>query len=187
MGRDQGGGEGAALAAFLPTFDVNERHARVVAATPEEVLAAALAVRVGSDPVTRLLLRVRGMRRRSGSIREFFEAHGFEVLRDEPTEFVAGATGTPWRLSGGLRPWREGGRGTVRVAFELRADAHPEGARRSTETRIAAADDAARRAFRRYWLVVGPFSSLIRRRWLAAASRAIDAANRSTAPSPNDR
>jgi hypothetical protein len=40
-----------------------------------------------------------------------------------------------------------------------------------TETRVAAMDDRARRAFRRYWLVVGPFSGLVRRRWLAGAER----------------
>ena len=172
---------------FLPDFDVRERHARVVAAAPEEALAAALAVRTGSDPLTRLLLRARGMRGTGGTMREFFARHGFEVLRDEPTQFVAGAAGAPWRPRGGLRPWSDAGPGMVRMAFELRADPHPEGARLFTETRVAAADDAARRAFRRYWLVVGPFSSLIRRRWLAAASRAIDAANRSAAPSPNER
>jgi hypothetical protein len=42
-----------------------------------------------------------------------------------------------------------------------------------TETRVAAMDDGARRAFRRYWLAVGPFSALIRRRWLAATARAL--------------
>jgi hypothetical protein len=31
---------------------------------------------------------------------------------------------------------------------------------------VQAVDEAARRAFRRYWLVIGPFSALIRRRWL---------------------
>ena len=34
-------------------------------------------------------------------------------------------------------------------------------------------DDRSRRAFRRYWLVVGPFSGVIRRRWLAATERAL--------------
>jgi hypothetical protein len=38
----------------------------------------------------------------------------------------------------------------------------------TTETRIAAVDDAARRAFTWYWRIVGPFSALIRRRWLRA-------------------
>jgi hypothetical protein len=39
--------------------------------------------------------------------------------------------------------------------------------------RVAAVDEAARRAFARYWLVVRPFSALIRSRWLRAAARAV--------------
>jgi len=48
------------------------------------------------------------------------------------------------------------------------------GTRLATETRVHAADSAARRRFQLYWLVVGPFSALIRRRWLAAARRAAE-------------
>ena len=33
----------------------------------------------------------------------------------------------------------------------------------TVETRVALTDDESRRRFRRYWLVIGPFSSLIRR------------------------
>jgi hypothetical protein len=33
---------------------------------------------------------------------------------------------------------------------------------------VHALDERARRLFRLYWLVVGPFSKLIRRRWLKA-------------------
>jgi hypothetical protein len=40
----------------------------------------------------------------------------------------------------------------------------------STETRVSATNSTARRAFRGYWRVVGPFSGLIRRRWLRAAA-----------------
>lgn len=171
----------------LPRFDVNEVHERVVAAEPAAALAAALGVSTAADPLTRVLLRLRGLPNTGRPIREFFSRDGFRVLRETPTEFVAGAAGTPWRPGGGLRPLDEAGPGMVRMAIELRADPHPHGARLFTETRVAAVDEAARRAFRRYWLVVGPFSSLIRRRWLAAASRAIDEANRSTAPSPKPR
>src|SRR6266566_7859667 len=49
------------------------------------------------------------------------------------------------------------------------------GTRLATETRVHATDSAARRRFRLYWFVVGPFSALIRRRWLAAARRAAEA------------
>jgi hypothetical protein len=40
-----------------------------------------------------------------------------------------------------------------------------------TETRVAGVDARGRRSFRRYWRLVGPFSVLIRRRWLAAIAR----------------
>jgi len=38
----------------------------------------------------------------------------------------------------------------------------------STETRVMLTEERSRRAFGRYWLLIRPFSGLIRRRWLAA-------------------
>jgi hypothetical protein len=49
-----------------------------------------------------------------------------------------------------------------------------EDGRLRTETRVLLTDEASRRAFARYWLVVKPFSGLIRRRWLALARERID-------------
>jgi hypothetical protein len=39
-----------------------------------------------------------------------------------------------------------------------------------TETRVTATDRRALFLFRAYWLIIGPFSALIRRRWLHALS-----------------
>ena len=73
-----------------------------------------------------------------------------------------------------MRRFADGAPGSVRVAVNLRVAPLPDGTTcLSTETRIAAVDAGARRAFRRYWLVVGPFSALIRRRWLEAARRSL--------------
>ncbi len=41
----------------------------------------------------------------------------------------------------------------------------------STETRVWLTDAGSRRAFGAYWLVIRPFSGLIRRAWLTAAAR----------------
>ena len=41
----------------------------------------------------------------------------------------------------------------------------------STETRVVLTDEESRRAFRRYWLVIRPWSGLIRRVWLRAIAR----------------
>jgi hypothetical protein len=94
---------------------------------------------------------------------------GFDLLSTSPTEVVFGTCGTPWRPSGGLGPFADPLSGMVRVATDIRATPVAGGCILSTETRVLAVDDAARRAFRRYWIVVGPFSALIRRRWLRAA------------------
>jgi hypothetical protein len=59
----------------------------------------------------------------------------------------------------------------VRMLLEVSATPVGDRALLYTETRVAAMDDRSRRAFRRYWLAVGPFSGVIRRRWLAAAER----------------
>jgi hypothetical protein len=59
----------------------------------------------------------------------------------------------------------------VRIACDLRAELLTGGGSLvSTETRILAVDAHAKRWFGRYWLVVRPFSGLIRRRWLRAAA-----------------
>ena len=92
-------------------------------------------------------------------------------------------------LGGIAQMWRPGGQvvpldgladftafarpGFAKAALSFTFSAEGRATRAATETRVQATDDAARRAFGRYWLVVGPFSGLIRRRWLAAiAARA---------------
>jgi hypothetical protein len=58
-----------------------------------------------------------------------------------------------------------------RMALGFRAEPVGEGSRLLTETRVAAVDDRARRAFLRYWRVVRPFSGLVRKRWLVAVGK----------------
>jgi hypothetical protein len=125
---------------------------------------------------------------RDQTIEGFFAAHRFVVLDRSPTEWVAGAVGGVWRPRGGLvrlddaEAWRAAAvPGTIKGAVDFRAEPIPGGSRLTTETRVKAVDDRARRAFRLYWLAVGPFSALIRRRWLAAV---MASAKRSAAPTP---
>jgi hypothetical protein len=156
---------------LLPDADVITRHERRVAAPPELAFAAALGVPFAPDRIATTLVRVRGLPR-GGSIEGALLGLGFSELERSPSHIVLGASGTPWRRHGRLAGWDRSGPGRVQMAVELAAEAAGSG--RSvlrTETRVFAADAAARRAFGRYWLAVGPFSSLVRRRWLAASAR----------------
>jgi hypothetical protein len=74
--------------------------------------------------------------------------------------------------------------GFAKIATSLRVDPYGSDSSILTmETRVGITDNMSRRRFRRYWLVIGPFSSLIRRmalRLLATEFR------RSTPGRPDD-
>jgi hypothetical protein len=157
---------------LMPAYDARERHELTVAATPQDAVAAALASPIAPDLLVRALFRLRGLPR-GGTVHGALRAIGFSQLVSEDDCVVLGAAGRPWSPRGGLTAFEKAGPGQVRMLLEVSASRSGEGSLLITETRVAAFDDAARRAFRRYWLAVGPFSAFIRRRWLAAAARAL--------------
>jgi len=123
-------------------------------------------------PVARVLMRARGMR--GAARRPVLEEalRTFSVLADVPgRELVVGAVGRPWQLRGGGRPDADfrafDEPGYAKMAMDFRLD----GGLLTTETRVLLTDAAARRRFRAYWLVIRPFSGLIRRVWLRAIKR----------------
>ena len=174
------------LDATLPQFDVNEVHSISLPCSPERALGLALSAPAAPDRVVATLFRLRGLRQGT-TIQGLFEGMGFETVHADTThaetigvetmpnaavELVVAAAGTPWRLRGRIRPFADAGPGMVRMAADIRAVPAPGGCILSTETRVQGVDAGARRAFRRYWFVVGPFSGVIRRRWLQAVARA---------------
>ena len=156
----------------LPVYHHVERHSIRVAAPPERALAAARETRLAAIPVVRLLFRLRGMRAAAGGpIWDALRAQGFRQLGDDTLTLV----GRPWSPRGGARAVDDfvafSEPGWAKMAIELRAEPDGDGARVLTETRVFLTDAAARRRFRAYWLVVRPFSGLVRRSWLRAAKR----------------
>lgn len=148
---------------WLPEYDVVERHDAAVPAPPEKVLELALGSPVAPDRIVAALLRARGMPARGRTIGEYLGALEFRQLGRTPTEWAAALE-----------------RSGLKIAIDFRAEPIPGGSRLRTETRVKATTERARRRFRLYWLAIGPFSALIRRRWLAAATAS---AKRSAAPS----
>lgn len=136
-------------------YEVWERHSVALPVAPERALEVALASPAAPDAIVRTLLRLRGLGVPRGSIRDFATAPPFRALGGNETEFVAGLS------SRGLQ-----------IAFDFRAEPRAGGSLLTTETRVHALTPRARRLFRLYWLVIGPFSALVRRRWLKAIARA---------------
>jgi hypothetical protein len=140
---------------WLPEFDVGKRYDAAVAASPERALDLVLAAPVAPDPVVAGLLALRGLPARGRAVEDYLRALDFDHLGRTPTEWAAA---------------HDGERLKIAVAFE--AEPIPGGSRLTTETRVRALDERARRRFHVYWLAIGPFSGLIRRRWLRAVQEA---------------
>ena len=161
------------LSEVLPEYHFRERHTRRVEAPPERVFAAVRSLTVDDSRLGHALMRLRGLG--ADPSRPIFEEmgrYGFRVVAENEREVVIAAAGQPWKWRGGARASYDDFRafdapGFVKMALNFAHD----GRTLSTETRVYATDERARRAFRRYWLVIRPFSGLIRRLWLRAIVR----------------
>ena len=176
---------------FLPRYDLAVAHAHVFRVPPAECFRAASEVDLFRAPLVRALLDLRGLPQRlvgtlrgrggaaaPGASRATFRLKdmvglGWTLLGETAgSEMVLGQVSRPWKAvatsSGSpMTPERFVSfdrPGFAKIATSLRVD--PYGNRSSIltmETRVAVTDDASRLRFRRYWLLVGPFSALIRR------------------------
>lgn len=172
----------------MPAADWLERpavsysHEVLVPLPPERALAHALSTPVAPDRLVAALFRLRGFDPQ-GTIEAFGSTPPFVELGRTRTEWVAGVGAGVWRPGGERGPFlRDAAEwpgweppGTIRAVVTLiaRGDEREGWTRLVSETAAKASDEKAARAFRVYWLFVGPFSHLIRRRWLRAmAARA---------------
>ena len=140
--------------------------------SPERALAAARETRLEDAPLVKaLVLAARASRARRGSFWDALRADGFQQLGDDTVVLV----GKPWILGGGRRAVDDfvafAEPGCAKMAIDLRAEPDGDGSRLETETRVFLTDLASRRRFAAYWLVVRPFSGLMRRSWFRAARR----------------
>jgi hypothetical protein len=196
---------------FLPRYDFAVVHADVFRAPPAQCYTAATELDLFQDPLVRTLLGIRGapqsvvgaLRRRGQTTtleapRRTFRPKdmvglGWILLGETPgVEMVLGQVSRPWKAVAAptdapttpeqFRAFGEPG--FAKIATSLRIDSYGnDSSILSIETRVAIADDASRRRFRRYWLLIGPFSSLIRR----MALRLLATELRRSAPGrPND-
>jgi len=186
----------------LPRFEFVERHAIGVDAPPAAAFAALRRADLAGGPLTRTLLLLRALpglavapretvrrflgRRGAPAVTlETLASAGFAILGEDPgREIVLGTIGRFWRPSGGMRPFEPAGfasfaeAGWAKAALSFRVDPAPGGgATLSTETRIHCTDPRSRRAFRRYWRLVRPFSGLIRIEMLRAIRREAEGAS----------
>ncbi len=172
---------------FAPAWQFRERHSIAVAAPPTQVFEAIRAVRADEIRLFRTLTWIRRAGRRlpesilnagdSTPIIDVALRTNFVRLADDaPRELVIGTiVGAPPGAAGQATPqvFRTAmppGYALATMNFLVRPD-RAGGSVVSTETRVFANSDGARRRFAVYWRLIYPGSALIRRMWLRAIKR----------------
>ncbi len=154
---------------LLPAGDVASRHETVVHASPTLVFQSVKRLDLSRSRVVRLLFRLRGL---PASTLSFTGLHrmGFVTLGERPPhEIVLGIAGQFWTMTGNLRRLTAEAfvafaePNTAKAIWSFHVEPITGGSRLVTETRVVCSDGRARGRFRAYWIVVAPFSALVRR------------------------
>jgi hypothetical protein len=180
---------------FAPTFDVTEIHRISIRASRQTVYSALWTADLGGSWVIKSLMFLRSVpafiarrfqsppRNQKITLQTLIDS-GFGLLAEEPAEeIVLGITGRFWRPAGNLSTFNRADfdrpvpAGLARGVWNFSVnDQDPGRTILQTETRVVCGDPDSRRKFLAYWLVVRPFSGLIRlimlRRVRLAAERA---------------
>lgn len=178
---------------MFPGAQFGEHHSRVVRADPSAVWDAILGLRWSDLTITKPLILLRGLGvgglGMRGMDRRLLDGTGpvAPILLDRPRELVAVAIDRPWQLRpeagptigdpAGFTAFAEPG--WLKQGMDFVLTPVVGGTRVDTSTLCEATDRDAERRFRLYWLLIRPFSGLIRRDILAAVDRI---ARRSGAP-----
>ena len=158
---------------FLPTYDITAQYQIDIHAPIERVYSAARHLNMSASWIVRWLYRLRGLPKYNLTFDGMLK-WGFVLLADQPSqEIVFGLIGRFWTHSAQIQSvtpdtfieFQQQGYAKVvaNIAFI------PQGAGIvcvTTETRVYCPDDTSRRKFRLYWLLIGPFSGIIRKEWL---------------------
>lgn len=158
---------------FLPSYEVSAVYQIDIHAPIEKVYSAARHLDMSGSWIVRWLYRLRGLPA-FGLTLDGMLKWGFVLLADDPArEIVFGLIGRFWTPSAQIQA----------VTADTFVDFHQPGYAKAvgniafiprdsgivhvtTETRVHCLDDVSRLNFRLYWLLVGPFSGIIRREWL---------------------
>jgi hypothetical protein len=175
---------------FLPRFDMRSHYYIDVKAPAERAYLEARRLDMRDSFIIRLLYRLRGLPDSDFTFEEMLR-QGFVLLADDPPrEIVFGLIGRFWRLSPLIEHIRAddfvrfGRPGFAKIVGNLAFTplGRNRGVRVWTETRVQSLCASSRRSFRIYWLIIAPFSGLIRKEWLRLIKRKAENPSRARLP-----
>ncbi len=168
----------------MPEYQFHERHLIHVHASPQQTMKAVSESTFGDLKSFNTLMRIRAAalripyrvdaNARDARVLDWLSG-GFKYLATTPQEIVMGGIGRqrpPMPEAKSVEEFAAYQGDGVKIAFNFRVEDAGNGwSTVSTDTRIMALDDGARRTMGRYWRLIVPGSGLLRRQWLDGIKR----------------
>ena len=162
---------------FLSDYDFVETHGVSIHATPDRIYRVASEIDFSESFLIRALFFLRGLSTEKVTL-ESLKKTRFEILGEIPgREILLGLAGKFWLPAGDMKKidgesfkkFNVAGYAKAVWNFALRSEGSD--VRLTTETRVNCTDAASRRWFGLYWMIIRPFSGLIRMEMLRAIKR----------------
>ena len=170
---------------WLPGCHAKMHFARTSRVSPDELWAAAQAVRIRDAPRLARTIRWRLGRHApppETTFEEFFRTGIFMLLEEGERLYISGVAGRIWAPAGPYaqfetaaeyREWRR--RGTAKVVVKTEVRPHARGSEIVNEAHVWCADRRTQLIFRPFWAVVSPLARFVYSEGLTAAVRRAEA------------
>lgn len=158
---------------FVPRFQIGKEHQVIVHAPVNTVYEAVSSLDMGKSKWIKTLFQLRRLPQSALTLRGL-QKIGFTMLGQKPDqELLLGLVGKFWTPNGDLQQLTPPAfksfdkKGYAKATWNFSMNPlHQNKTSLKTETRIYCLDRKSYRKFRCYWLLIGPFSSWIRKETL---------------------
>lgn len=152
---------------YMPQFHTNEVHSVRIPSAPPDLYRLVRHLDFSESGITRTLFFLRGLPTSHMTLDAMVDGKAFSILEESADEFVVGGVGRP---GGDLIPVPDSASfvaatapGLIKIGWNFSLHPQADGSTIvRTETRVLSTDWKARLAFAAYWIIVRPFSGLIR-------------------------
>lgn len=163
---------------YLPIYDVKKKHDILINATSASVYQSVCTVDLNSSLLIRLLFKLRGLPSKAMTLDELENLRFAKLGVVENREILLGLVGKFWTLGGHLQEinsksfvdFKDSGYARAVWNFSLLEKGDGKTSL-TTETRVQCTDRWSARFFKIYWLIISPFSGVIRSEILRMVKR----------------
>ena len=166
---------------YVPEFDYSMANSKQIHGSKRQILSLLHDVNFNKSWLMRILFTMRGVSNQLLTLEKLIE-DGLVVLEETEDEIIIGLIGQPWKWNGNVLSmtpdefiaFREPNFMKIAMNFYIESLCGDDIQQVITVTRIYGTNKKAKKMFSRYWMLISPFSSIIRYEMLRVIKRELE-------------